>query len=144
MYDFNFYLSEGKVKKQKVDFELAKSLINDSINRAEKVMKLDKDIFSKIIFESIYDSLRGILDALLAVNGYKSYSHEASIAFLKKFDIEDSLVNELDMFRYKRNSSKYYGRDILKQDTTEIIEFYNTHANKFIQLCNLEDNCSDK
>lgn len=130
MNDFEFYLSEGSVKKRKPDFELAKSLIKDAKERFEKVSRLDTPAFSKIVFENVYDALRCILDALLALDGYKSYSHEASIAYLRKYKFEDSLIKELDNFRQTRNSSKYYGKDVPSGDTADIIKFYNDHGRR--------------
>mgnify|MGYP001157325943 CR=1 FL=1 len=136
MNDFEFYLNEGKVKKQAPDKELAKSLVNDANERVGKVSKLDVKMFPKIAFENVYDALREILDALLTVSGYKSYSHEASIAYLKKYKIEDSVITELDNFRYKRNSSKYYGKGISEQDAVEIINFYKNHSGKLKSIIN--------
>lgn len=128
MNDFEFYLREGTVKRRKPDMELAKSLINDANERFGKISKLDAGVFSKIIFENIYDALRSILDALLAIDGYKSYSHEASIAYLKKYGFEDSLIAEFDNFRLIRNSSKYYGKDIPSENSKDIADFYKKHA----------------
>ncbi|MBS3132079.1 hypothetical protein J4212_06610 [Candidatus Woesearchaeota archaeon] len=80
MNDFSFYLQEGKVKRQSPDRELASSLLADAKGRMAMISKLDTKVFAKIIFENVYDAIREILDALLAADGYKSYSHEASIA----------------------------------------------------------------
>ena len=131
MNDFEYYLGEGSVKRRNHDLELAKSLINE---RFEKISKLDADAFSKIIFENVYDALRDILDAILAIDGYKSYSHEASIAYLKAYGIEASVLMELDAFRQTRNGSKYYGKGIAKSDSDSIVKFYADHAPKLILL----------
>lgn len=134
MNEFELYLREGKVKRQTPDFELAKSLIKDSKSRLEKVKMLDIKEFSKIIFENAYDAIRDALDALLAVDGYKSYSHEASIAYLKKHAFEDSTLNELDNLRYLRNSSKYYGKDVLEDDAKEILDFCRKYIGKITSI----------
>lgn len=134
MNDFEFYVKEGKVKKQNPDTELARSLANDAKIRVEKASKLDISVFSKIIFENAYDAIREILDALLAVDGYKSYSHEASIAYLKNYDFDDSTIKEIDDFRYRRNSSKYYGKDVSDEDAREILHFYHKYPEKIISI----------
>ena len=134
MKDFDYYIKEGSVKRQSVDVELAKSLKDDAMLRAEKVVKLPVKEFSKIIFENVYDALRELLDAVLALEGYKSYSHEASIAYLKKFGVEDSLLAELDSFRYKRNSSKYYGKSLSGEDAEAIMYFYDKQSVKIIKI----------
>jgi len=116
MMDFGFYLEKGDVKKVSPDLELAKSLRNDMLNRANIILILDLKKFAKIIFENIYDSLRDFCDILLAIDGYKSYSHLASISYLRKYGFSEEDINDLDRFRYKRNSSKYYGKNIFFQD----------------------------
>lgn len=142
MNDFELYSKEGKVKRQTPDFELARSLLADSITRIDKIKKLEINEFSKIIFENAYDAIRDILDALLAVDGYKSYSHEASIAYLKKYAFEDSTLRELDDFRYTRNSSKYYGKDVSEDDAREILSFYQKYSEKIILIA--KDKCPKK
>jgi|SRR3989338_4617945 len=134
MNEFELYLKEGKAKRQTPDFELAASLINDSKARIEKIKKLELKEFSKIIFENAYDAIRDILDALLAADGYKSYSHEASIAYLEKYAFEDSTLQELDDFRYQRNSSKYYGKDVSEEDASDIMGFYQKYSEKIISI----------
>ena len=134
MNKFELYLKEGKVKRQTPDFELAKSLIEDSKSRLEKIKKLDIKEFSKIVFENAYDAIRDILDAVLAVDGYKSYSHEASIAYLKKYAFDDSTLKELDDFRYLRNSSKYYCKDVSEDDAEGILDFCLRYVGKITSI----------
>ena len=127
MNDFEFYLNEGDVRKRKPDMELAKSLLNDAKYRIEKASKLDVKEFSKMVFENFYDALRDMLDALLAADGYKSYSHEAAIAYLKKYGLS-ALTQELDSFRALRNASKYYGKEISMDSVDDIKGFFLDHA----------------
>ena len=134
MNNFEYYVGEGKVKKSSPDMELSISLIKDADSRFEKVTKLDIEEFGKIIFENIYDALRDLLDAVLAFDGFKSYSHEAAIAYMEKYGFEDSVLQEMDHFRYLRNSSKYYGKDIPASDIEGIIEFYKKYSEK-IKRC---------
>ena len=137
MKDFEFYLNEGDVRKRHRDAELAISLIRDAKDRFAKSSRLDTNIFAKIIFETVYDALRSILDALLdallAADGYKSYSHEASIAYAEKYGLGD-LIPELDRFRTIRNASKYYGKDVSADNAEEIMNFYRKHADKVVKL----------
>ncbi len=127
MNEFEFYINEGDVKRRRQDNELAKSLLNDAKDRFAKASKLDAVEFSKMVFENIYDAIRDILDALLAADGYKSYSHEASIAYLKKYGLS-ALIQELDNFRSLRNASKYYGKEISADNANDMKKFYQDHA----------------
>jgi len=124
MKEFNYFLKVGDVRKVARDIELARSLVKDMNERIEKANLLDADIFAKMIFENFYDALRDFSDAILAVNGFKAYSHQASIVYLKKFGFGDSVLMEFDGFRYKRNSSKYYGEIIYPRDSKNIKEFF--------------------
>ena len=124
MMPFEYFIKTGEVKKASVDLELAKSLIKDMDERIQKSMKLDVNEFSKMIFENIYDALRDFCDALLSLEGYKSYSHQASISFLTNYKLDVADINELDQFRYKRNGSKYYGKPVFEEDALEIKKFF--------------------
>ena len=96
---FEYYLKEKSVRKVSTDIELAKALKRDLFERIDKAIKLDTKEYAKLIFESIYDSLREFCDVLLAIDGYKSYSHEASLVYLKNYGFDDSKIAMLDRFR---------------------------------------------
>jgi uncharacterized protein (UPF0332 family) len=130
MKDFEYYLAAKDVKKASPDKQLAISLVKDMEKRTADAMKLDAREFSKIVFESVYDALRDFCDALLAIKGYKSYSHEGSISFLAKNDFDISFILALDNFRYKRNSSKYYAKNITFEDANSILDFYNSNKSR--------------
>lgn len=124
MMPFEHFLETKEVRKSTPDKNLARSLIKDMHDRINKSMMLDIRVFSKIIFENIYDALRDFCDALLALDGFKSYSHQASISYLYKKGFDFSLLEEFDQLRYKRNSSKYYGEMVSESDTTRMKDFY--------------------
>jgi hypothetical protein len=124
MRDFEYYLNTKEVKKCSHDRQLALSLIRDMDERINDALKLDARTFPKIIFESVYDALRDFCGALLALEGYKSYSHEGSISFLAKKGFDVAFISAFDSFRYKRNGSKYYGSNITPAEAESIIKFY--------------------
>jgi hypothetical protein len=136
MKPFEYYIKEKSVRKVSVDIELAKALKKDLFGRIEKAIKLDKKEYSKIVFESMYDSLREFCDVLLALDGYKSYSHEAAIAYLKNYGFDDAEIFTLDRYRFKRNGSKYYGKEITEEDTLDIDKFYKDRVDKIKSILN--------
>jgi hypothetical protein len=99
MKPFEYFLETGDVKKSSVDLELAKSLVKDMQERIEKSLLLDEKTFAKLIFENVYDALRDFCDAILAANGFKSYSHQGSIAYLTKETFDVVSIEELEQFR---------------------------------------------
>ena len=82
MKPFKRFLNGQDVKTASVNKVLAKALIDDMKTRIKENWDLDEEKKPKTIFENIYEAIRCFCDALLANEGYKSYSHEASISFL--------------------------------------------------------------
>jgi hypothetical protein len=134
MKTFEVFLKTKKIKKVSPNLDLAVSLRDEAVHRSEQLMSLDKLKFGKIIFEGLYDSIRELIDAFLALEGYKSYSHEVSVSYLLKLNFSVDLVLEFDRFRQLRNDSKYRGRRIEQDDVEKILTF---HALVFFELCSL-------
>jgi len=124
MRPFEYYLNSKDVRKTEKNIVLAKSLINDIKIRLKENWNENEQEKPKTIFESIYDAIRDFCDALLAKDGFKSYSHEASISYLSKYNFSVAEISELDKFRFIRNGSKYYGRIIMPKDVKNIKSFY--------------------
>ncbi len=124
MRPFEYYLNSKDVRKIGKNLVLAKSLINDIKIRLKENWNENEKEKPKTIFENIYDALRNFCDALLAKDGFKSYSHEASISYLSKYNFSIAEISELNGFRFIRNGSKYYGRIIMSKDVKNIKSFY--------------------
>lgn len=115
MIEFRQFLKQNKVMKREKDPLLAKSLQSDAEERMESThIKLLK---AKFKFEQAYESVRELADAFLAKDGYKTYSHEAALAYLKEIGIvNEAELERLDLCRKKRNDLKYYGKDLAEQE----------------------------
>ena len=124
MKEIDRFIEEKKVKRISPDKELANSLLKNVAERERSILKLKIKDFHLLVFENMYGCLREILDAILALEGYKSYSHEAPIIYLKNFDFPENKIFELNRFRKKRNNSKYYGKSPSLKDAQEIKIFY--------------------
>ncbi|MBI3034163.1 hypothetical protein HYY72_03305 [Candidatus Woesearchaeota archaeon] len=126
MNTFEYFMEKGDVKKVSKDFALARSLIESADMRIRFVSKENVNGESAtIIYEQVYDALRELLDSILALEGYKSYSHVASIIYLRKYqEFTPAEINKLDEARRKRNNSKYYGEQTIPEETKELLAFY--------------------
>jgi len=141
MKPFESFLNGKDVKKASINMILAKALIQDMKTRIKESWDLDEAKKTKTIFEGIYEAIRCFCDALLSIDGFKSYSHEASISYLLKKDFDIASVQKLDNFRFKRNGSRYYGRIIIPEDVKDIKDFYvkiKGKINKIVKENNLE------
>jgi len=137
MKEFNDFLEQGIVKKVTSNYSLIKSIYNDALKRIEfyKKLKLSEESY-KFILENIYDSLRELADAILIKDGYKSYSHEASIIYLKKYGFSMAEINDFDRLRILRNNSKYYGKNVDLEDVKFSFELVEKLLNKIKNILN--------
>lgn len=124
MEKFETFVKQGLVKKAYPNTPRAQKLVKDGRERLADVELLNVKKMPKLIFENTYDAIRDFLLAFLLIDGYKTASHEAPIAYLlgKNWDIYS--VQKLDQFRYMRNGSKYYGEPISIQQAEDIKTFY--------------------
>ena len=130
---FENYFKLGKVKSKTPDYEEAKALFEQSKERIEYA-KL-KDInqkTAKFVLQDSYEAIREAAQSLMSIRGFKPYSHEATISFIKRFysaDFNDEAINKFDHFRRLRNNSVYKAVKVMEDDAKSSMLF----AKKFIQ-----------
>ncbi|MBD3203816.1 hypothetical protein GF327_05950 [Candidatus Woesearchaeota archaeon] len=118
--DFEYYIKTRKVVKQPVSESTINSLMKKSKRRLDYVK--DQGVNEEnadFLFEDIYESIREAAQALLAKEGYKPYSHEAVIAFLKyKYpEFREDEIIKFDDYRKIRNQLIYYAKNTSKEKT---------------------------
>jgi len=119
--DFEYFLGMGDVKKSYVkDKNLARSLLKTAEDRLKDAENLR---IPKFKLEFAYEAIIELIEAILALDGYKSYSHLADIAYLRKLGFSEEFIVKLDMLRVKRHKSKYYGVDVSEEEAEEALEF---------------------
>ncbi|MGD0995594.1 MAG: hypothetical protein ABR909_08740 [Candidatus Bathyarchaeia archaeon] len=122
---FQYYLDAKLVRKEKVDKEEAKSLMKKAVYRLNYVKKqeINEDTAS-FIFEDVYESLREASQSLMSLKGYKPYSHEALISFLKEFyNFSASEISTFDRFRALRNKTVYCAVFVSVEVCQEALDF---------------------
>ena len=108
--EFEYFVRKGDVKKQKPDINLSKATFKESMERLEFSKSLLNVKKSKYILENAYESMREAADSLLYIDGFKSFSHEASIIYLAKKGFNEGDIMELDRFRkIRRNKILWRG-----------------------------------
>jgi hypothetical protein len=138
MKHFEEFINTEDVRRTTRDAGLARSLRKDAEERVELILQLElTEKSATLIFEQVYEALRECIDALLALQGYKSYSHVASIAFLQNHPaFMEAEINKLDNAREKRNLAKYYAKPVPPSETKEIITLYRELKPKLDALFN--------
>lgn len=131
---FKNYLNSGYVKKKTPDFEEAKALLEKAKNRLEYTKSRDvNDKTSQFVLEDAYEAIRESAQALMSVKGFKPYSHEATISFIKEFyssDFDEGELHKFDRFRQLRNDSVYKAKIVANEDAKASVSFAIGFINK--------------
>lgn len=111
---FQYYINKKLVRKTGINPAIANSLIKKSDIRLKRIIREKiKEEESLIIFEDIYESIRESTQALMQLKGYKPYSHEALISFLKENNVfSPEIINNINRYRILRNKSVYEAKKI--------------------------------
>jgi len=135
---FENYLKQGKVKRKTPDPEEAKALMEQASDRLAYVKeKQISDKNAKFIFEGSYEAVREAAQSLMSIKGFKPYSHEATISFIKEFhktDFSEEDFAKFDYFRDLRNNSIYKAVLIVPEDAKESLTFAEVFVNKVSSL----------
>lgn len=124
---FDNYLKLGKARRQTPNPEESKALIEKAKLRLEysNTKQIDERS-AQFVLEDAYEGIRESAQALMALKGFKPYSHEATISFVKEF--YSSFFNEeeiatFDRFRIMRNDSVYSAVKVSGEDARACISF---------------------
>ncbi len=125
--DWTDCLNHNKVKQVQKNPEQANSLVRLAERRFESIEKRKDYEYPQLLLEDYYETIKELISALLAVHGYKSYSHECLISFMREFyphALTESQLHFLDDLRRLRSDILYRGRDVaedyLHRNSSEI------------------------
>jgi hypothetical protein len=120
--------SQDEVRTVKKDLEMARSILKMIEVRLKAVALLNNDKFVSLKLEGYYEIIKEAITALMAIDGYKTLSHEVLIGYLKEFydEFSDSEILLIDQLRMLRNKITYKGffvqKDYLQRNETKIKE----------------------
>jgi len=118
--------SKDEIQRITPDKELSRS-IQKMIEIRLKALKLKNNKeFASLIVEDYYEIIKEAITALMAIDGYKTLSHEILIGYLKKFhpQFSESEIELADQLRILRNKIAYKGffvnPDFIKRNESKI------------------------
>lgn len=122
---FEFYLKENLAIKSSVNISVAKSLMLKAELRLKRIISSKiEDEESSIVFEEIYECLREASQSLMEIKGFKPYSHEALVSFIKEYQfLSNENANSFDNYRILRNNSVYRAEKVSLQKCIEALKF---------------------
>jgi hypothetical protein len=100
-----------EVRRVRPDRGMARGILK-MIEVRMKALKLkDREEFASLVVEDYYEVIKEAITALMAIDGYKTLSHEVLIAYLKEFyaGFSDSEIMLMDQLRVIRNRIAYKG-----------------------------------
>lgn len=123
--EFEDFIKSGDVKIQGKNEILAEALAKSSEKSLKNIQRTKIDeLNAESTVSDIYDIMRELIEAKLSLQGYKSYSHEATILFLKKFkEFNEHEIVFLNNLRKMRNGIKYYGKEANMEDAITTLNF---------------------
>ncbi|MBU0470750.1 MAG: HEPN domain-containing protein [Nanoarchaeota archaeon] len=131
---FAKYLKIGKAKRKTSDPEEAKALLSQAHDRLDYVKNKEISVrTAKFVFEDAYEAVREAAQSLMSMKGFKPYSHEATISFIKEFhgnDFTEEDISLFDYFRQLRNDSVYKAVKVLPEDAKDCMVFAKEFVNK--------------
>ncbi len=123
MKPFKTHLEEGYVRTGRPDKQRAAALRRRSEERLATAADLATQGKSTFALENAYEAVLEMIDAVLAAEGFKSRSHEASVSYLAEigFSLVDTVT--MDNLRRERHGIKYYGEDATEEEAEAALSF---------------------
>ena len=123
---FEFYLENNLGRKEIPNISLVKSLTEKAEIRLARILKtgVSEEKEASIVFEDAYEIVREASQAIMELKGYKPYSHEALISFLKGGSyLDEAMINVLNSYRILMDNSVYRAEKISLEKCKEAIDF---------------------
>jgi len=121
---FNQFIKENKVLKVSPDPSESRSLMQQAMERLSDLKQLPiNERNASFRFESAYEAMREALQAFLAAEGFKPYSHESILSFaMEKRLLSEAKIMQADRFREIRNDINYRGKKVTMAEAKEAIK----------------------
>ncbi len=138
MKPLKFYIESGLVRQGSKDPGESKAMIARASKRLEYVRSqpITEDNAS-FLFEDIYEIMRECVHGLMAANGYKPYSHEATVAFLDEHYrsyFGEKLVEAFNRYRIIRNNIMYRANFVSKDEAIKALDVAENFVKKTANL----------
>jgi len=100
-----------EVRRVRPDKGLARGILKMIEVRMKALRLKDKQEFASLVVEDYYEVIKEAITGPMAIDGYKTLSHEVLIAYLREFyaDFSDVEIMLMDQLRVLRNRIAYRG-----------------------------------
>ncbi|CAJ37579.1 HEPN domain-containing protein [Methanocella arvoryzae] len=134
MKPFQYYVDMEMVRQGSKDRNTANNILTRATKRLGfiRLQEINQDT-APFIFEDAYEVMRECVHALMITEGYKPFSHEATVAYLndkRKEYFEEKLVRAFDRYRVIRNDIMYRANSTSMEETIKALEI----ADEFVRI----------
>lgn len=134
MKPFALFLADGSVRTRTPEPSHAHALKDEAENRARFLKTIpSREENANYILENAYDILRAHIEAKMLLAGYKSYSHEATVAYLYEIGGKEGDVRFVDEMRQIRNGIKYDGKKTTLTYAKKAVSFVNAYRGHLLK-----------
>jgi len=100
-----------ELRRVSPDREMAKSILKMVAVRLKELETKEREEFATLVVEDYYEILKELVTAIMAVDGYKTLSHEALFKYVKSTiaGVSESEVLFMNQLRVIRNKIAYKG-----------------------------------
>jgi len=128
---FEEFIKENIVKKQRPDYSRADFLIQESeksynlLIKKIKLLGISSETANDFV-KSCYDIIMELIRAKMLLEGHNASgfgAHEAEISYMRVIGFNEKEVQFADQIRFFRNGMLYYGTVLDKEYTEKVIEF---------------------
>lgn len=131
---FAAYLRQGKVKRMTPDPEEGRALLRKARLRLNSIPERRDATF---VLEDAYEAVREAAQSLMSSRGFKPYSHEATISFLREISVlREGDLHILDRFRKLRHDSVYRAIPVHESDAAACVAFAQAMLRKIEGMTN--------
>lgn len=130
---FETYLERGDDREINRDPSMAKNLFNRSSRKFENMEQLGiSERTATDYVENVYESVKMLVQAFMALDGYNPYSHAAIVAYaIDQLDLDHESANRFNQYRKLQNDISYRGNVATHREAREIRDLYEECLDRF-------------
>ncbi len=130
--NFEEFLNDLTVKRQRQDISRARSLVQESEARKSFIKEMSEKMelshkTANYYIENAYDAIMELIRAKMLIDGFKSSgynAHEAEVSYLRNLGFSEAEVRFANEIRYIRNQIKYYGKIMDSEYARKVLDFF--------------------
>lgn len=126
VHPFDAYVERGDVRERAADPAVARNLYRRAQRKFQNLERLGiREGTATDYLENVYEAVKMLVQAFMALDGYSPHSHEAIIAYaIDYLDVDGATANRFDEYRKLRNDVSYRGDVATEREAEEVRKLF--------------------